>query len=76
MYPDAFEFASDLKRNAILADIFDAVTLFTYTFARAHGSKGRKPEPYPRPWASGYAQKIGSDPIPISEFDRWYYGGD
>lgn len=75
-YPDAAAFASSLKRNAILADLFDAVAAFNYTFARAHGGKGKQPKPYDRPWADDGARHVGSDPIPISEFNSWYYGGD
>ena len=76
MYGDASEFASELKQNMILADIFDAVQFFNYNYAKSHGGKGRKPKPYPRPFADDGAQRIGSDPIPISEFNDWYYGGD
>ena len=69
-------FASDLQRSAILADIFDAVMLLSYSFAKVHSKTApKKPQPYKRPWGSE-AKKIGSDPIPISEFDSWYYGGD
>lgn len=75
-YPDAMRFASDLKQSAILADIFDAIAAFNYTFAKAHGGKGHKPKPYKRPWVSDDAQHIGSEPIPISEFNKWYYGGE
>ena len=76
-YGDASEFSSDLKQNAILADVFDAIQALTYTYAKAHGGKGKKPKPYPRPWrVDDGAQHIGSNPIPISEFNDWYYGGD
>lgn len=75
-YGDASDFASDLKQNMILADVFDAVQFLSYSFAKAHGGKGKKPKPYPRPWTDDGAQHIGSKPIPISEFNDWYYGGD
>ena len=74
--PDESKFSTDLQRSAILADIFDVVSGFAYAFSKAYGGKGRKPKQYPRPWANESAQKIGSKPIPISEFDAWYYGGD
>lgn len=57
----------------ILADIFDAIRMFNYSFAK-HGEK--EPRPYTRPWAKDNAQRIGRDAIPISEFNDWYYGGD
>lgn len=74
--PEETKFASDLQQSAILADVFDVVSALNYNFSKAHGGKGRKPEPYPRPWAARNVQKIGSKPIPISEFNDWYYGGE
>lgn len=73
---EIIEFASDLKRNAILADLYDLVSAFLYTFARAHGSKSGRPKPYKRPWLSPDEQHIGKGAIPISEFNEWYYGGE
>lgn len=72
---DGYRF-THLQQAAMLADIYDAVSAFTYLFAKAHGSKGAAPKPYPRPWDTGKGQKIGSGAIPISEFEKWYYGGD
>lgn len=70
------EFASDLKRSAILADVVDGLTGIAYMLSKMSGGKPKKPEPYPRPWATTNKQVIGSKPIPISEFESWYYGGD
>lgn len=75
-YGDASNFSSELMHSAILADIYDAIAAFNYTFAKAHGGKGRKPKPYKRPWTDDGVQRIGKDPIPISEFNKWYYGGE
>lgn len=71
-------YASDIQRAAMMADIYDAIAALSYMFACAHTQHGKpkKPKPYPRPWVSDDAQRIGSKPIPISEFDEWYYGGD
>lgn len=74
--PDENKFSTGLQRNAMLADIFDAIMAFVFLFSKAHGGRGKKPKLYPRPWADGDAQKIGSSPIPISQFDEWYYGGE
>ena len=74
--PDEYKFSTDLQQSALLADLFDAMAMFAYMFAKSKGGKGNKPKPYPRPWDSGDAQKIGSKPIPISDFDEWYYGGE
>lgn len=74
---DLSQFSSQLNQSAMLADVFDALTAFAYMFAKAHGGKGQKPKPYPRPFESkDDGQRLGKDPIPISEFDKWYYGGE
>ena len=73
---DESKFAGDLQRAALLADIFDAINGLSYMFAKAYGGKPKKPKPYPRPWADDGSQRIGSDPIPVSQFNSWYYGGD
>ena len=38
----------------------------------------KRPKPIPRPGVKGKGNEkhIGSKPIPVSEFDKWYYGGD
>lgn len=38
------------------------------------GGKGLKPKPLPRPGMEESAASVGSDPIPISEFDKWWNG--
>jgi len=68
-------FMTPLKQSAMLADVYDAVAAFAFMYAKAHGAKGAHPEPYPRPWKEK-GKGFGSDPIPISEFEKWYYGGD
>lgn len=73
---EVFDFASDLKRNAILADIYDAIAMFLHSFGKVHGSKSPKPKPYKRPWLSESEHHIGRGAIPISEFEKWYYGGE
>lgn len=76
LYTDYRKFASDIQRNALLADIFDAITGFAWMYSKRNGGKAQKPKPYPRPWQVSEEKHIGSKPIPISEFDKWYYGGD
>ena len=62
----------------MLADIYDLIANFAVMYARAHsGGRTVKQVPrYPRPWEKGDVQRIGRDPIPIEEFDSWYYGGE
>ena len=65
---DEAAFSSDVGRAALLADIFDAVRAFNYSFA----AKGSKPEPHPRPWTAPNKTSYGSGAIPVSEFDAWF----
>lgn len=78
--PELAEFASAWRQSAILADIYDAIQAFNWSFVYAHTKKGavppQKPKPYPRPGADDGLQHIGKDAIPISDFDQWYYGGE
>ena len=75
LYKEHYSFASPTTQSAMLADIFDSLQMFAYMFAKAHGGKGAKPKPYPRPNADD-GEKIGKDPIPIADFNKWYYGGE
>lgn len=76
LHPDEYRFSTDLQRSAILADISDELMAFMYAYSTRNGGKPKRPRPYPRPWADDGSQRIGKDPIPISEFNNWYYGGD
>ena len=60
------EWATTLKTNAILADLFDA-------YCATHVRKGRKARPYPRP-GDKRGQVIGDGAIPIKDFDAWWNG--
>ena len=68
-------FSGPLQANALLADLYDLVAQFAVAYAAAHSkSRPKKPKRYPRPWDKG-EQRIGRDPIPIKDFNSWYYGG-
>ena len=75
LHRESVEFGNPIRQSAMLADIYDLVSNFSFMFAKAHGGKGQRPKPYPRP-GSDNGESIGSDPIPISEFNEWYYGGE
>ena len=75
MHPEESRCTDKAGQFELAASTFDAVMMFAHLFAAAHGYKGKQPKPYPRPWASK-GQKFGSGPIPISEFEQWYYGGE
>jgi len=74
-HPEESECISATGQFELAASTFDAVMMFAHLFATRYGYKGKSPKLYPRPWASK-GQKLGSDPIPISEFEKWYYGGE
>lgn len=84
MHRDEAAWASTIKTNVILADLYDSLTALRYEIALMNTPKGRrrpdKPVPYPRFWVkekSGKGTKrYGRDPVPLSEFDRWWKGGD
>lgn len=68
-------YSEPLQTNAILADVYDLLAHFATAYAAAHSrSKPSQPKRYPRPWAKDQ-ERIGRDPIPISKFNEWYYGG-
>lgn len=60
----------------LLADIYDAISWLTYDTVKVAGARPRKPRPYPRPWAKRAVERhVGSDPIPVTEFDAWWERG-
>jgi len=61
-------YASQLHLAAQLADLYDLI-------ATARFGEDAWRIRYPRPWDEG-REHFGEDPIPISEFDSWYYGGE
>ena len=69
---DVAEWASNLKTNVLLADVFDAIAMFNFNFASANSKhKPQKPKPYPRPWVKN-EDKIGKGAIPVSQFWEWW----
>ena len=69
------------RDQMLLALIADELAVANW-MAICRGQKKSKwpkqPEPIPRPGVKKVdeGKHIGSDPIPISEFEKWYYGGD
>lgn len=57
----------------MLADIFDAVMMGAWSIRAALGGKTRRPKAYPRPQQT---KSLGRGAIPVSEFDKWWNGGD
>ncbi len=75
MEPDN-EWLSGMRNDMLLAAIYDQLSSIQYSYLRAHGAKPKKPKPLARPGVKDGAQRVGKDPIPIANFDEWYYGGD
>lgn len=75
-HQDAYAFGSGLKQSAILADIYDELAALLYSFSKVHNGHPTRPKPYSRPWVNNGSKHIGSKPIPIKDFNEWYYGGD
>lgn len=72
---DVADWSTNAKQAQILADIYDMIGAFFYGTAKMHRASMRRPQAYKRPWADDRSVKrIGSAPIPISEFEDWYYG--
>lgn len=63
----------------MLADVIDLLNNIGYMYASSHRGKGKpkpkQPRPYRRPVAKDDSQKVGSDPIPIKDFDEWWESG-
>lgn len=59
---------------AILADIYDALNqLNTNVCNHWAGKSASRVMPYSRPWAKDTGQRVlGSDPVPVSEFEDWW----
>lgn len=75
MDPDA-AWLTDEKLALLLARVSDQLAWLHYSFVKANGGKPTKPKPIPRPGVKDTTQVVGHDPIPIADFDSWYYGGD
>lgn len=54
----------------LLAEAVDALNQANWQ--RAGRQTAPRPKRVPRPWEETKATSIGSDPIPISQFDDWW----
>lgn len=77
MNPDMAPWLDGRMVAPLLAQLIDAMNTNTYVNAVAHCDEGKRPDPPKRvktPWTVEEAEgrHIGSDPIPISEFDAWW----
>lgn len=63
---------------ALIAELIDTVRASANALAyKGTGKRPPRMEPYPRPWRKDtQARHFGRDPIPIRDFNDWYYGGE
>lgn len=79
--PELYAFGTDIKRAAILADIFDNVSMMRYEFAVAHSEKSKTPDmpaQYVTPWngqAGGGASRRKGDPYGADPLNGTYGSG-
>ena len=75
MHPDESAWSTQVKTNAILADIFDMLAQINANLV-ALGSRrpAKQPKPYPRPIKKKPDQErhFGSDPLPPDELRKWF----
>lgn len=72
--PELAEWGSNVKTNAILADICDMLALINSNLiAMASRKPAKKPKPYPRPGAKGKdgSRHYGSGALPANELHEW-----
>lgn len=71
--PEIHAWASTVKTNAILADIFDMLAMINANLT-AIGSRraAKKPKPYPRPGKDDKdTRHFGSGALPVEDLHRW-----
>lgn len=82
MKPDIAGWQNGTRMPIIVADLYDLVSMWRYEWECSVTPKNRrkpkKPKPYPRPGADPHAgeRHFGKDPIPVSDFDAWWKGGE
>jgi hypothetical protein len=68
--------ASGDATASVLADLYDLLSVFRSEAAvKGTTHHARRPRPYPRPWLKPRVRHVGSKPIPVTEFERWWGNG-
>ena len=75
------EDATWTRDQMLLALLCDEMAVSNWMAACRGQRKSRwpkRPRPIPRPGVDAKAgeKRIGKEPIPVTEFDKWYYGGE
>ena len=75
LYPEQAEWATRVKTNSILADIYDMLALINanYVCAISKNHVFKMPKKYPRPWKNEQENEnhIGSGAMPPDELEKW-----
>lgn len=71
--PDMTEWSTTLRTNALLADIFDQLSIVNSNLRLLISHKrGKKPEPYKRPWMKDTnSRHIGKGALPVTDMREW-----
>lgn len=70
--PELAEWGTRTKTNAILADIFDLLSMMNANLiAIGSGRRAKKPKPYPRPGERNDQKHYGKNPLPVTDFRKW-----
>lgn len=67
------------RTDMLLARICEGIEMLTWLEAckgQKRSKRPPKPKRIPRPGVKPDEKRIGRDPIPISDFEEWYYGGE
>lgn len=74
IHPDVYNWATPMKTNALLADIYDVLNAINANLcAKGTGKRAKRPKPYPRPVSGKTESHIGT-PMPIDELHRRIFG--
>lgn len=72
LHPEAAEWATTLKTNIILADIFDCLAqINSNLIGIGSGKRAKAPKPYPRPKQNKTVHKLGSGALPADKLREW-----
>ena len=76
--PEYAKFGTQFNTGFILAEMYDLISTFSYMYASANSkTRPKAPKPFPRPWYKEEdTVKYGSAPIPVKDFEDWWYGKD
>lgn len=71
-HPETAQWATTLKTNIILADIYDCLAQINANLvAIGSGKKAKKAKQYPRPKKKKTTHKIGSGAMPVDKLRDW-----